>query len=107
MISEEQKSALRQVQESSDEQLQAWWFGFGIGDNDNKIPNSNSWSDWYCLVVPELIYRGFCFQKESGIECADRGVSISDMYHGCKSYWILASRQAGKTIVEWIAECTA
>ncbi|MGP8175466.1 MAG: hypothetical protein ACLP7O_13090 [Terracidiphilus sp.] len=106
MLTEEQATALRHVQESDDEQLLAWWAGFGVEDIGNKILAGDNWSDWYLLVVSELIYRGFCFQKENGIECADRGVPVSEMCPGCKSYWIQAARLAGKTTMEWIAECT-
>ena len=98
-------SAIRQVQESSDEQLQAWWAEFGVENIDNDNIGGDSWSDWCLLVVSELIFRGFCFQKENGIECADRGVSISEMCPGCKSYWIEAAHLAGKTTKEWIKEC--
>jgi hypothetical protein len=107
MISEKQTSALRQVQESSDEQLQAWWTGFGIKDIGDNIPKGDNWSDWYYLVVSELIYRGFCFQKEQGKECADRDVTVANMCPGCKRYWINAAWLAGKTTEEWIAECAA
>jgi hypothetical protein len=107
MLSVERATALRHVQESDDEQLQALWAGFGVEDIGNMLLEGDSWSDWYHLVVSELIYRGFCFQKENGIECADRAVPISEMCPGCKSYWIKASRLAGKTTVEWIAECSA
>jgi hypothetical protein len=107
MISEEETSALRQVQESSDEELQAWWSGFGIEDIGDNILKDDSWSEWYRLVVSELIYRGFCFQKKNGIECADHGVSVADMCPGCKMYWIKAAWLAGKTTEEWIAECAA
>lgn len=107
MLSDEHATALRHVQESDDEQLQAWWAGFGIEDIGNKILEGDSWSDWYLLVVSELIYRGFCFQKGNGMECADRGVPVSEMCPGCKSYWIKVARLASKTTLEWIAECTA
>jgi hypothetical protein len=97
---------LQQVQESSDEDLQAWWAGFGAGENGSQLYESVGWSDWYILVVSELIYRGFCFQKQEGKECADRGVSVVDMCPGCKMYWIKAAWMACKTTEDWIAECS-
>lgn len=106
MPSEIRLGTLQQAQESSDDELQAWWAEFGIEDIGYKIPKDYSWSDWYCIVVSELIYRGFCFQKENGIECADRGLSVADMCPGCKMYWIKAAWLAGKTIEDWIAECS-
>lgn len=107
MSNEVYLDTLQQVQESSDEELQAWWAGFGASEDDGQLHERDSWSGWYILVVSELIYRGFCFHKEEGKECADRGVSVADMCPGCKRYWINAAWLAGKTAKEWIAECAA
>ncbi len=107
MLSEEQTIALGQVQDSSDEELQCWWAEFGVEENGGQFHERDDWPDRYILVVSELIYRGFCFHKVEGKECADRGVSIADMCPGCKGYWIKAAWLAGKTTERWIAECAA
>ena len=105
MLGEEHTTTLEQVQESSDEQLHAWWSGFGVEENSGKHHEGASSSDWNLLLISELIYRGFCFQKENGRECADRGVSVSEMCPGCKSYWVKAAWLACRNTEAWIAEC--
>jgi hypothetical protein len=107
MIRDTNISALRQVQDSSDEELQSLWAGFGIEDNGGQLSEGDIWPDWYVLVVSELIYRGFCFQKRKGKECADQGASVAEMCPGCKWYWVEAARLTYRTTEKWIAECVA
>ena len=98
---------LQQVQDSSDETLQTWWKCFGIKGKCRWLCEQDSCSDFFALVVSELIYRGFCFEKREGKECADRGIPITEMCSGCRAYWIGASWLAGKATGEWIIECAA
>jgi hypothetical protein len=107
MLSGEQTTSLGRVQDSSDEELQAWWAGFGVDEKGGQLRDGDGWSDLYILVVSELIYRGFCFQKVEGKECADRGVSVVEMCPGCKGYWLKAAWLTGRTTEGWIAECVA
>jgi len=98
---------LQQVQDSSDEALQAWLEGAGIKGEYGLPSDEDGCSYLFALVVSELTYRGFCFEKREGKECADRGTPITEMCRGCRKYWVGASWLAGKTTEEWIAECAA
>ena len=98
---------VQKVRGASDEELQAFWLGSGRGERDGSPCTEEGRRDWHSLVVSELIYRGFCFRRENGKECADRGTPVAEMCPGCRGYWVGAAEMVGKTAEAWIAECAA
>lgn len=57
--------------------------------------------------VQEPPHETDCVNVVNGKECADRGLSLSEMCAGCRTYWTGAAELVGKAPEQYLAESVA